>query len=395
MMNKHVTMNSLRAGLFICLLAAWSSAVAQQKKGIQIKGSVAFQNPEVFKKYNMIWLYKGIGRDRKLLDSTKVSADGKFSFLTKPGISGLYSLDILKWQSVSFWSDQDVNISARGYDTSRVKARNSGYVAVSSKSIATQLIGMADYNRFIADQEMELLAGESIAAQQYAKTDTTWLSYLRSKGLIRRKADFETQKLKQLISSNADNPAIVYLLSQLSVDKDSQFFSIELDKLILKYPQLDEAKQLKKEFLAQLALRNSLKKGSSIPQIVYDDPQANKFDIAAYKGKYVLVDFWASWCGPCRKAIPEIKELYSAYKEKGFEVLSVSVDTDHAAWKRAMEEEQMPWKQVISPDKNKTLADFMIVGIPTLYLVDREGKIVEKYTGFSAKLKTQLEAAFK
>ncbi|MEJ2879805.1 TlpA family protein disulfide reductase [Pedobacter sp. GR22-6] len=138
-----------------------------------------------------------------------------------------------------------------------------------------------------------------------------------------------------------------------------------------------------------------MKNGSKIPQIVYDDPQGNKVDIKSYAGKYVLVDFWASWCGPCRKAIPEIKELYSAYKDKGFEVLSVSVDTDKAAWRKAMEEEQMPWTQVLSPDKNKTLADFMIIGIPTLYLIDREGKIVEKYTGFSPKTKSQLEAIFK
>ncbi|MNY15830.1 hypothetical protein D3C86_1490630 [compost metagenome] len=75
-------------------------------------------------------------------------------------------------------------------------------------------------------------------------------------------------------------------------------------------------------------------------------------------------------------------------------MLSVSVDTDVAAWKKAMAEEDMPWPQVLSPDKNKTMASFMIIGIPTLYLIDREGKIVEKYTGFSPKLKTQLQEVF-
>ena len=146
--------------------------------------------------------------------------------------------------------------------------------------------------------------------------------------------------------------------------------------------------------MEQNAIKNALKKGSVIPQIVYSDPSGKKVDISSFKGKYVLVDFWASWCGPCRKAIPEIKELYEQYKTKGFDVLSVSVDTDIAAWKKAMAEENMPWTQVLSPDKNKTLADFMIVGIPTLYLIDREGKIVEKYTGFSAGLKSQLQAIF-
>ncbi len=394
-MKTNTSMKGLLAGLFICLLSNWSPAIAQQKKGIQIRGKVAFQNPEIFKKYNMVWLYKGLGKDRKVVDSVKLNVDGSFSMSTKSPVSGLYSLDIIKWQSVSFWSDQDVNISARGYDTSNVKVKNSGYVAVSSKSTATQLIGLADYNRYIADQEFEVLAAESIAAQQYARTDTTWVGFLRSKGLVKKKTGFEIQKLKQLIITNSANPAVVYLLAQLPVDKESQFFSAELEKLIAKYPQLEEAKQLKKEFLAQLALRNSLKKGSIIPHIVYNDPQGSKVDVKSFQGKYVLVDFWASWCGPCRKAIPEIKELYAKYKSKGFEVLSVSVDTDNAAWRKAMDEEQMPWTQVLSPDKNKTLADFMIVGIPTLYLIDREGKIVEKYTGFSTKLKGQLEEVFK
>lgn len=394
-MKATTIMNSLLTGLFICLSTGLSPVAAQQKKGIQIKGKVAFQNPEIFKKYNMVWLYKGIGKDRKAVDSVKVGADGNFAMTTKSPVSGLYSLDILKWQSVSFWSDQDVYVSARGYDTSHVKVKNSGYVAVSSKSVGTQLIGLADYNRYIADQEYEVLAAESIAAQQYARQDTAWASFVRSKGLIRKKAGFELDKLKHLINTNAANPAVVYLLAQLPVDKESAFFSAELEKLITKYPALEEAKQLKKEFLAQVALRNSLKKGSLIPQIVYNDPQGKKIDIKSFQGKYLLVDFWASWCGPCRKSIPEIKELYSAYKEKGFEVLSVSVDTDNAAWRKAMDEEQMPWAQVLSPDKNKTLADFMISGIPTLYLIDREGKIVEKFTGFSTKLKSQLEAAFK
>ncbi|MEJ2879799.1 TlpA family protein disulfide reductase [Pedobacter sp. GR22-6] len=394
-MNTNTSMKGLLAGLFICLLSNWSPAEAQQKKGIQITGKVAFQNPEIFKKYNMVWLYKGLGKDRKAVDSVRLNADGSFSMTTKSPVSGIYSLDIIKWQSVSFWSDHDVNISARGYDTSGVKVKNSGYVSVSSKSAGTQLIGLADYNRYIADQEYEVLAAESIAAQQYARKDTTWASFLRSKGLIRRKADFELQKLKQLINTNAANPAVVYLLAQLPVDKESAFFSAELEKLITRFPNLEEAKQLKKEFLSQLALRNSLKKGSIIPQIVYSTPEGTKIDITSYKGKYVLIDFWASWCGPCRKAIPEIKELYAAYKNKGFDVLSVSVDTDNAAWRKAMDEEQMPWAQVISPDKNKTLADFMITGIPTLYLIDREGKIIDKYTGFSPKTKSQLEAIFK
>lgn len=388
---KNKAVYALLAGLMVC---GGKPAFAQINKGIAIKGKVAFLNPETFKKYNMVWLYKGIGKERKAIDSVKVNADGSFSLAVKPAAAALYSLDILKWQTATFWSDADVNIAARGYDTARTKSKNSGFVVVDSKSPRTQLIRTALYQNYLADQEMELLTAEMLAARNYMKKDTSWFTYLRTNGLIRQKADFESLRLKQLIKANPGNPALVYLLSMLQADKEPEFFQTELSKLMEQYPQLEEAKQLKKEFLAQNAIKNALKKGSLIPHIAYNDPFGKAVDISAFKGKYVLIDFWASWCGPCRKAIPEIKQLYSQYKEKGFDVLSVSVDTDVAAWKKAMAEEDMPWPQVLSPDKNKTMASFMIIGIPTLYLIDREGKIVEKYTGFSPKLKTQLQEVF-
>lgn len=388
-------MYALLIGLIALSGLTGMSALAQVNKGIKIKGKVSFLNPETFKKYNMVWLSKGIGKDKKVVDSVQLNNDGTFILNVKSTVPALYQLDLLKWQTASFWSDQDVNISARGYDTARVKTKNSGYVSVESKSKATQLINMAVYNQYLAEKEMSLLTDESYVAMRHAAKDSTWLNYLRTQGLIKSKPANENLRLKQLITANEDNPASVYLLGILPTDKDNVFFETALDKLITRYPQLEEAKQLKQEYLDKRAIRNALKTGSQIPPIVYNDPNGKPIDIKSFKGKYVLVDFWASWCGPCRKAIPEVKALYSLYKEKGFEVLSVSIDTDHAAWRRAMSEENMPWPQVLSPDKNKTLADFMIAGIPTLFLIDRDGKIIEKYTGFSPKLKTQLEGIFK
>lgn len=401
MLNIQITMLNIQKRKTVYLLLAimltgyCMPALAQVNKGITINGKVSFLNPEIFKKYNMVWLYKGMGKDKKVVDSVKVNADGSFRLNVKKSASGLYHLDILKWQSAAFWSDSDVSIIARGYDTARTKSKNSGFVQVESKSSGTRLINTAMYQKFVADQEMELLNSEILAARNYMKKDTSWFTYLRTNGLIRQKADFETLRLKQLITANPGNPASVYLLGMLSTDKDPGFFTAQLDKLMAQFPQLEEARQLKKEFLAQSAIKNALKKGSVIPHFAYNDPSGNPVDLNSFKGKYVLIDFWASWCGPCRKAIPEVKALYKMYKESGFEVLSVSVDTDNAAWRKAMAEEDMPWSQVLSPDKNKTMDTFMIIGIPTLYLVDREGKIVEKYTGFSAKLKTQLAEIFK
>lgn len=376
------------------LLFFISPLAAQQKQEIGIRGKVAFQNPEVFKKYNMVWLYKGMSKGKVAIDSAKVNPDGSFRLKAKVTSPGMFTLDILKWQTAVFWSDQDVTIQARGYDTSRSKTKNSGYVIVESKSVSTQLMNLALYNQYLAGQEMESLAEEGIAAQRNAKQDNAWITYLKSAAPGKRKQEIETLRLQHLINTNQQNPAIVYLLKLLPANQEAYYLE-QLEKLLVRFPQLHEAKQLKQDYLAQQAIKNAIKIGSPVPRIVYNDPDGKPIDINSFKGKYLLVDFWASWCGPCRKAIPSIKELYSQYKAKGFEVLSVSVDTDNAAWRKAMADENMPWTQVLSPNKEKTLHEFMIVGIPTLYLINREGAIIEKYTGFSAKLKGQLDEIFK
>lgn len=380
--------------LFSPILFLLTPVIAQQKQIIEISGTVAFQNPEVFKKYNMVWLYKGMAKNKAAVDSVKVNADGSFHLKAKVTGPGLFTLDILKWQTAAFWSDQDVTVQARGYDTGRQKMKNSGYVVVESKSAATRLICQAMYNRYLAGLESDYLAEEGLAAQQHVAKDAAWATWLRSTAPGKRKQEIETMRLKQLITANEHTPATVFLLSLLPADQEA-YFSAQLDKLLVQFPQLNEAKELKQEYQIQLARKNAIKKGSPVPRIAYNDPAGKPVDIHSFKGKYLLVDFWASWCGPCRKAIPAIKELYSKYNAKGFEVLSVSIDTDVAAWTKAMNDENMPWAQVLSPNKEKTLSEFMIVGVPTLYLINREGVIVEKYTGFSSKLKDQLDEIFK
>ena len=128
-----------------------------------------------------------------------------------------------------------------------------------------------------------------------------------------------------------------------------------------------------------------------IPAVSYPDATGKLSGLDAYKGKYLLIDFWASWCGPCRAAVPKVKELYGKYKSKGFDVVSISIDDSKKAWVKAMDEEQMPWNQWLSPDKNKTMVKFLFSGIPTIYLVDREGKIIGSYTGFTDDIPKKLE----
>ena len=94
------------------------------------------------------------------------------------------------------------------------------------------------------------------------------------------------------------------------------------------------------------------------------------------KSDYLLLDFWASWCGPCRRFIPVLKEMYAGQPEGRFQILSCSIDKDANAWQTALEEEQMPWPQMCEDATHECSDLYDVQYIPHTVLIDREGKIV-------------------
>mgnify|MGYP001106146520 CR=1 FL=1 len=115
-------------------------------------------------------------------------------------------------------------------------------------------------------------------------------------------------------------------------------------------------------------------------------------DISALKGKVVLIDFWGSWCGPCRESHPHLKEVYKKYKKKGLEIVGVAREygdrkRQEQAWKKAITEDKIDWLQVLSdPGELDLVKIYGISAFPTKVLVDRNGKIVLRYVGESAEL---------
>jgi thiol-disulfide isomerase/thioredoxin len=104
----------------------------------------------------------------------------------------------------------------------------------------------------------------------------------------------------------------------------------------------------------------------------------SKFDWAKYRGKVVLVDFWATWCGPCRAELPNLKRNYELYHDKGFEVVGISLDDNREALEKFLAEEQNPWITLHDGgwNDNAVATHYGVMGIPTVILVDKEGKVV-------------------
>lgn len=135
----------------------------------------------------------------------------------------------------------------------------------------------------------------------------------------------------------------------------------------------------KKSYYGQLVEKEVNPKslvGTNISNFALNDKDGkglNVKDIIAGK-KYILIDFWASWCAPCRKEIPNLKTAYTTYADKGFEILSISIDKDQKAWQKALGQENMQWHNLL--DNNKVSNAFNVKTIPATYLVDSKGIII-------------------
>jgi peroxiredoxin len=114
------------------------------------------------------------------------------------------------------------------------------------------------------------------------------------------------------------------------------------------------------------------------PEFTQTSPDGSQVSLSAFRGKYVLIDFWASWCGPCRAENPNVLKAYKAFHDKGLEILAVSLDKSKEAWEKAIREDGLPWHQVsdLKGFENAVARQYNIQSIPQNILVNPEGKVV-------------------
>jgi peroxiredoxin len=118
--------------------------------------------------------------------------------------------------------------------------------------------------------------------------------------------------------------------------------------------------------------------GHSAPDIALPDVNGDTLHLNSFKGKVVLLDFWASWCRPCRAANKDLVKVYARYHQKGFEIYSVSIDEESHQWKDAIKKDKITWKQVIDPKGwyAHTAVSWNIDAIPTTFLINKKGVLV-------------------
>ena len=130
--------------------------------------------------------------------------------------------------------------------------------------------------------------------------------------------------------------------------------------------------------MCSLFSKAQLQTGETVPEIELPDTKDSIIRLSSLRGKVVLIDFWASWCGPCRAANPYVQKLYSRYKDKGFEVFAVSLDTKNKEWLKAIKQDKLKYMQVIDNTgwRSKVAERYFVEQLPTNFLIDRAGKVV-------------------
>lgn len=136
--------------------------------------------------------------------------------------------------------------------------------------------------------------------------------------------------------------------------------------------------------------------GAVAPDFAQATPEGKDLKLSDMRGKYVLIDFWASWCGPCRQENPNVVRMYQQYKDKGFDILSVSLDSARDRWLQAIEADKLTWKHVsdLKGWSNEVAQMYEVQGIPKTFLIDPQGKIIAtdlRGPTLEAKLKELLD----
>lgn len=208
---------------------------------------------------------------------------------------------------------------------------------------------------------------------QLEKTDTVALKEIRTR-IKDLNSDIQLKK-ENFIRENSANPVSAYLLFKSAVPDDIESLkrSISLtDKNLQKHPYIQYMQE-------RINVLETVEIGKTAPDFTIADMDGNMVHLKDYRGKYLLIDFWASWCIPCRKEFPYLREVYQKYNGYNFEILGISLDVEKKNLLTAIKEERLLWKNISEFTYDAGVANlYGIYYIPKNFLINPQGKIIAK-----------------
>ncbi|WP_436517315.1 peroxiredoxin family protein [Ekhidna sp. To15] len=195
-------------------------------------------------------------------------------------------------------------------------------------------------------------------------------------------------ELKGLIREASPSLSAFYGLQMIDANQNVYFIDSIATELQAEMPENFHVASL----ISQVSSKKSLAIGKEAPEIALQNPNGEVVKLSSLKGNYVLIDFWAAWCRPCRAENPNVVRLYNEYSDHNFEILGVSLDRTRDKWLQAIEQDGLPWLHVsdLKYWRSEAAQDYQVGAIPATFLIDPDGIIIAKNlrgASLAAKLK--------
>ncbi|KAA5547893.1 TlpA disulfide reductase family protein [Adhaeribacter rhizoryzae] len=299
-------------------------------------------------------------------DTAEVKSDGSFEFTGKADDPGIYRISLNDQNMVLLVVDtQRIEVTADAKDLRKTSTIKGSKETDNLKAVESVLNGM--------QEDGAKLEKRFVAAQNARQEDS--LPVLQQKFMDLQKAN--SKKLKAIIRSKPNS--VVSAFATLSLINPDEEFAFA-DSMATAYNKTIPDSKFTKALTSKLSTLRNVAVGQPAPDINLPTPDGKSVSLSSLRGKYVLVDFWASWCGPCRQENPNVVRMYNQYKDKGFEIFGVSLDESREKWLKAIDADKLTWPHVsdLKGWESSAAKLYNIQAIPQTLLLDKEGKIIAK-----------------
>ena len=371
------------------LLAAFCIQTNAQEK-FTIKGDVSKVKLPVAK------VYLSYYADGKSTTDSSDVVNGKYNFTGSLGDPLIASLRV-KYQEDP--NAKTIRAVSYNRDIKQLFLENAKISVVSTDSFANAAIkGSKAHAEFVGWEAM--LKEENKVSGELNKQYNEFYKQKNQPGMDSLDAEFDkltaikNLKNKKYLSENPASPIAMFIFRQfVGYDINAD----EAEPVFLSLSEKLRSGPAGKEMAEKIEIAKKTGVGRMAMDFTQNDTLGNPVSLSSFKGKYVLIDFWASWCGPCRQENPNVVKAFNNYNEKGFTVLGVSLDQPNAKdkWMKAIHDDNLTWTQVSDLKfwGNAVAVQYGIQAIPQNFLIDPQGKIIGKNLRGEA-LNKKLETLF-